>query len=165
MKKFIKFLLISALIAVSYDALAQDQQQLVMVMKDADGNPYDRLPLTIYSHLKITPEGIRVTTGDVPDAMLSYDNVQSLSFGIEDVEGITSPEIGSSLCLSQNPVYDLLIFSEYPEQSSTLAIMDMKGSVRGVVDNWNGQDVDVSSLAPGLYLVTVNNITLKFVKK
>lgn len=165
MKKIIKFLLVSSIVAVSSDALAQEGQQLVLVTKDADGNPNARLPLTTASHLYISQEGIRVTSGDESDALLSFDTVRSLAFAFEDINGIASPEAVPSLLLSQNPVYDLLIFSEYPELPATLTIVDMKGSVRHMVDHWNGQAVDVSSLPSGLYLVTVNNITLKFVKK
>lgn len=165
MNKIIKFLVLSFLLAVSSDVLAQGEQQLMMVAKDADGNTHVSLPLTTASHLHISQDGIKVTSGDELAALLSFDNVRSLAFVLEDIDGIVSPETVPSMLLSQNPVSDLLIFSEYPEQPSTLTIVDMKGSVRRVVDNWNGHAIDVSSLPTGLYLVTVNNITLKFVKK
>ena len=165
MKKIIKFLLVSTLVAVSFDMLAQVNRQLVMEVKDIDGTHSSRIPLTTASHLKLTPVGIQVTSGDELDTMLSYYNVQSLSFVFDDIDGITLPEADSSLRLCQNPIYDLLMFTEYPELPSTLAIIDMKGSVRFVVEKWHGQDIDVSSLAPGIYLVTVNSCTLKFVKK
>lgn len=165
MNEIIKLLVVSSLMAVSSDMLAQGGQQLMMVAKDADGNTHVSLPLTTASHLYISPDGIKVTSGDEMAALLSFDNVRSLAFVLEDIDGIVSPETVTSMYLRQNPVSDLLIFSEYPEQPSTLTIVNMNGSVRHVVDNWNGQAIDVSSLPSGLYLVTLNNITLKFVKK
>lgn len=70
-----------------------------------------------------------------------------------------------SVALRQNPVGDLLEFTAAPETDCKLSIYSLHGTTLLSVDDWHGENVDVSSLTPGLYIVNFNNQSIKFYKQ
>lgn len=49
--------------------------------------------------------------------------------------------------------------------TADITITSLSGHIVNRIKNWQGESVGVSSLVPGLYLITINSQTLKFIKK
>ena len=69
------------------------------------------------------------------------------------------------VALRHNPVETTLEFTAAPERSCRLSVYSLQGAALLSLDAWNGESVDVSALAAGLYIVNFNNQSLKFYKK
>lgn len=164
MKKTSRILLGSAFAAVSIGASAQTSHLLV-VAKDAEGKIVAEAPVSTESRLIISDKGVEVMSGEELSAMFGYADMTSFGFRLGQLSGIGEVGSAESLILRQNPVADFLEFKEYPADAASLTITDIRGAVRYSAEGWNGEAVNVSALAPGLYLVTVNDTTLKFIKK
>lgn len=164
MNRTIKILLGSALAATSVSASAQTGQ-LSVVAKDAEGQSVAEAPVGMESKLIFSEKGVEVMNGDALQAVFDYGDIHSIAFSYDGLSGVESAAAASSLRLLQNPVPDFLEFKDYPADPATLTITDVRGAVRYTAQDWNGEAVNVSALAPGFYLVTVDNTTLKFIKK
>lgn len=80
--------------------------------------------------------------------------------GVSDI-----PADNSGVALRNNPVETTLDFTAAPGQSCRLSVYSLQGAALISLDAWNGESVDVSTLAAGLYIVNFNNQSLKFYKK
>lgn len=164
MKKTSRILLGTAFAAASMCASAQTSQLLV-VAKDAEGKVVAEAPVSVESRLIISERGVEVMSGEELSAVFGYADMSSFGFRLDQLSGIGDVRASESLILRQNPVTDNLEFKEYPAAPASMTITDIRGAVRYSAEGWNGEAVNVSALAPGLYLVTVNDTTLKFIKK
>lgn len=164
MKKTSRILLGSAFAAVSLGASAQTTQLLV-VAKDTEGKIVAEAPVSAESRLIISEKGVEVMSGEQLSAVFGYADMTSFGFRLDQLSGIGEVNAPGSLILRQNPVADILEFKEYPAAPASLTITDIRGAVSYSAEGWNGEAVNVSAFAPGLYLVTVNDTTLKFIKK
>lgn len=165
MKKSARFLLFSAIASVAIGASAQNSQKLFVVAQDAEGHAVDEAAVSTTSRLSFSEAGVEVFSGDLLSAVFNYKDIRSLGFRYGGQTGIGFIEAAKALKLRSNPVAEVLEFATNPTEPATLTITDLKGRVRNRVQNWKGEGVDVAQLAPGLYFVTVNKTTLKFIKK
>lgn len=111
--------------------------------------------------------GVNVLNGPKQDEVTSlpWAEVSKLTFhtsesGVQEV-GVRT----RTLSLRENPVGDILIVEDAPQETSRLSVYSLTGVCHIRIDRWNGSAVDVSALPSGIYLLSVNNQTLKFVKK
>lgn len=80
--------------------------------------------------------------------------------------GVETPKAESALRLRTNPVESVLSVEGYDSASSArLSVFSIAGREVISVRAWKGEDVDVSSLPQGVYILRINQSTLKFVKK
>lgn len=143
---------------------AAENDGVRIVTKDASGQSTGTVAVTTDSKIKFTDEGIAVYEGEAQLASFAYDKCATISF-LSPGSGIEAVDNGSDLVLLTNPAYDQLLFSGYENVSAPLAVFSVNGQRMVYVKNWQGQPVDVSHLTPGLYLISVNNSTFKFIKK
>ncbi len=69
-----------------------------------------------------------------------------------------------ALRLRTNPVENVLSFIGQAPENANLAIYATDGKCVLSVADWQGDDLDVSSLSGGLYVLKINNQIMKFIK-
>ena len=110
-------------------------------------------------------DGINILNADknlvttMPYDQAYYIQLMGVISGIEDLT------IDSSLRLKENPVGSTLELMGYAGGPATLRIFDMSGKLSASFSNWEGAPVDVSSLSPGMYILSLNRSIIKFIKK
>lgn len=122
----------------------------------------------------ITPESKLVFGGtpffefskcDGPTGRIAAADVKRISF-----EGswmsVASPRVESTLRLRTNPVDRVLSVEGFDrETEAVLSIYTISGREAVRIAAWKGEDVDVSKLPTGVYILRINQSTLKFIKK
>lgn len=160
-----KILFPVAAVLLALPARAEGEVTLKVVANDAEGSAIGAAPVTLESQLRFSAEGVEVYSGETLDAVFGYPGLSSISFSYDTTTGITSAGEFSQLRLRQNPVVDNLGFVGVSEEQATLTISALNGETLVEIPAWKGEDIQVSSLPTGLYFVTVNNTTFKFIKK
>ncbi|MBD5269412.1 MAG: T9SS type A sorting domain-containing protein [Bacteroides sp.] len=80
------------------------------------------------------------------------------------VEGVSKE--ATSLRLRSNPVEAILSVEGYDgSKPAVVSIYSIAGREALPVENWKGEDINVSHLPTGVYILRINNSTLKFIKK
>lgn len=92
-------------------------------------------------------------------------SVQKIGFtNLNEVESID--EAGDALMVYPSPAADQITLVNIPEGSKLATIYRLDGFVTSKIQlSSASQDIDVSALPNGLYLLRVNNNTVKFAKK
>lgn len=125
-----------------------------------------------------TEQSVKVVAGDV----LGFSNAEmklmngeetKASFPLNAIKNLTFAPPSSVEVLTEadeihplrNPVGDLLEIAAPSGEEYTLYIHDMGGMLVHRVSAWKGEPVNVSALAPGIYLVTLKDTTFKIIKK
>jgi hypothetical protein len=90
------------------------------------------------------------------------ENIQKIRFGL--FSSVTSPELKVKLNVFPNPASDFLIIKNAPYENFTVTIFSIDGHLqKQIVTNIN-QPFDVSDLQSGMYLLCINQLTIKFSK-
>ncbi len=165
MRKTIKSLLLVAALSGCANLWAEDVKVLNVVAQDADGNAIAETPVSLKTDLRFSETGLEIFDDGVLKAVFNYTDMTAFSFTESTQTGISNLTAPSALALRQNPVADALGFTGFDSTSASLVVTDLKGETKVAIPDWRGEDIDVASLAPGLYLVTINKTTLKFIKK
>ncbi len=160
MKQTKTLLVLGALLCSSGAAMAQND--LLLVASPPDGGQEQSVPIYVGSTVSFSTQGV-VINGDKA-ATFNWGSFTDLSFkvGSSGIHGILAD---GKLRLRRNPVETMLEFTGYDGKAANLAITDLNGRRCITVNNWNGENVNVASLTPGLYFVTINNNSIKFIKK
>lgn len=165
MNKPTRFLAVLAFSAFSGMAWAQADVELMVVAADAEGEVVGSSTVTLDSKLSFTKAGVDVYTGDALELSIPYADVAKLTFNYENKTGVETVAANSGLRLRNNPVAESLEFVGFSGDAANLVVTDLRGSVRASVSTWKGEAINVSDLTPGLYFVTVDKTTFKFIKK
>lgn len=97
---------------------------------------------------------------------ISVADVKRITFYGEWMGVETPREKATTLRLRQNPVDDILYVEGYAVGVPTrLSVFSIAGREAVRIEHWHGEDVDVSQLPKGVYILRINHTTLKFVKK
>lgn len=165
MKKPTRILALLAFGAFSGIAFAQEEMDLKVVAHNDEGEAVAEALVTLDSKLRFTETGVGVFKGETMTVGFNYADVTSLSFryDVRSAAGVVVSPIG--LGLRDNPVGESLEIIGMTENSASLTVTDLKGRVRVSLPEWKGETVNVGELTPGLYFVTINQTTLKFIKK
>lgn len=159
-----KFTLTLGMLALASGSLLADPATGVQLeSKDASGQQTGVTPITLQSRVRFAAEGVEVYEGDTRVAMFPYTSTASLSF-ITHGSGIKGVKDPAPFHLASNPVSDRLVIIGGPKEAG-IEVFDLNGSRVLSVNNWKGEDIDVSSLNSGIYLLTLNSTTIKFIKK
>ena len=96
---------------------------------------------------------------------VALGGVQSITFaGAWSGIGQIAADIqGDALALRQNPVEGVL--EVLAPATGDLSVYSLSGAELIRVKGWKGQGVDVSALNPGIYVVTVDKKSAKFIKR
>ena len=117
-----------------------------------NGEAVKTAPLTTDTRITFG-QGVTVTNGSETESM-SWDAFSRLSFYVSTgLEGVVA-DPSAQIRLRENPVDNLLM---------------VEGAFSGVchlsLSHWRGESLDVSSLPAGLYILSIDNKTVKFFKK
>lgn len=165
MIKSVRILSLLMLAAIaSSGAVAAEDEGVRIETKNSTGQSTGVVPITLDSKIKFTSEGMAVYNGESPLAAFSYEDCATITF-LTSGSGVESVEKESGLILLTNPAYDQLLFSGFENASASLTVYSINGQRMLQVKDWQGQPVDVRGLTPGIYLISVNNSTFKFIKK
>ena len=170
MKKLVRFLTVAMMAAASVGFASAEELNVVAV--DVDGNPLESVTVTDATVIRFASSGIEFyktdgsfTSPDILETTINYSGVDHLSFeyGVNKVEGILSD--GTSLALRENPVADVLDFIGFDGNETDVYVYDLSGALRLKVSAWNGTPIGVANLPQGVYILKINNSTIKFIKK
>lgn len=165
MKKFILSGAFLLLLGSSLNAFAAPDQ-LYVVANAEDGSKIGQAEVVEDGYLQFSGTAVEVYNASKSKvASFDYNGLKSVSFTKDPESGITSLKAASSIRLKENPVFESLEIVGYDGNPSSLTVFDMKGGVMLKMEGWNNEAINVSSLQPGLYFVTINKTTLKFIKK
>lgn len=164
MNKFTRLFLLFLAISVKGIVWGQSQNLLVTANNDS-GEVLSQTPVTTESVLRFSAEGVEVCEGEQTVAVIPYTGLNSLTFVYDKATGIGSVKSVPLFGLRENPVYDNLEIIGYGNEPSHLAVYDSAGRQRIAINGWKGESVSVSTLPTGIYYLTINKTTIKFIKK
>ena len=127
-----------------------------------NGEAVKTAPLTTDTRITFG-QGVTVTNGSETESM-SWDAFSRLSFYVSTgLEGVVA-DPSAQIRLRENPV-DNLLMVEGAFSDSPLGIYSVSGVCHLSLSHWRGESLDVSSLPAGLYILSIDNKTVKFFKK
>ena len=97
----------------------------------------------------------------------NYSDVIKITFNEElNTESVEEMNSNATLTFFPNPVKDNISIScDETMYGSDLCIYSMTGTLISKQTNWNGENINVSNLNPGIYFININSTTLKFIKQ
>ncbi len=109
--------------------------------------------------------GVVGTSEGATDANFAYSSVRKIVFDLKSA-GVGKVEASAQWVVSPNPVVSQLSVVGYDAaEAASVAIYSMDGQLRRSIANWDGTPINVESLPSGIYLLTLNDQTFKFVKR
>ncbi|MCM1005428.1 MAG: T9SS type A sorting domain-containing protein [Prevotella sp.] len=120
--------------------------------------------ITMQSRLKFDSGQLQIFSGQNKLAGYNLTDVTKIVFGLND-SGI-SPVLsdGQGLALKQNPVYDTLSFIGAPDAPCLVEMFSLAGHKVMTLNGWAGDDINVSNLSAGTYILRINNQIFKLIK-
>lgn len=164
MNKYPRIFSLLALAGAALWAGAAQDAGVSIEAKDASGQSTGIVAVNLNTKIKFSSTGMEVYDGQTQIASFAYADCAKVTF-LSTESGIEAVGNEAALTLLTNPAYDQLEFSGFDGIPAQLAIYSVNGQRMAYVSAWQGQPVDVSRLPQGLYLLTVNNSTFKFIKK
>ena len=161
MNRHIRFLLMAGALAIVGTAYLQAEKTVKVTSSDGSAAS---MPLTTETRISLLPAGIDVVNPGEVTVSLPYSAIQSISFENTDVSA-TDIVNADVLRLRHNPVESFLEFTGHDGRPSHLSVSSIGGVRMLALSAWKGEAVDVSSLVPGIYLLTIDKTTIKFIKK
>lgn len=159
MHKILSHALVVSAIAASLSASAYTTATVSYL----DGSPETTVGITDDTTWKFADGMLNFAK---PEGSVSFrmGNIASIKFVTDNVgvEQVAAPE--GSLSLRQNPVRDLITVDGYAGGETRLEVFSTAGQQVMAIPSWQGEPVDASSLAKGLYILKINNQTFKFIK-
>ena len=146
-------------------AFPSSAQKISAILYSEDNQELAKATIETDYAITFSDEGINVLNAEknlvttMPYDKAYYIQLMGVISGIEDLT------IDSSLRLKENPVGSTLELMGYADGPATLRIFDMSGKICASFSNWDGAAVDVSSLSPGMYILSLNRSIIKFMKK
>lgn len=110
-------------------------------------------------------EGLSVVKYSTEETeVYDYTEVRKIAFG--DYVGVQSiSAVSDKVVISPNPVKtDFKLVGAENLKGSELCIYAITGQLVKKVAAWEGETIDASDLPQGIYLLTINSTTIKFVK-
>ena len=146
-------------------AVPASAEEITAILYSENNQELASAPILTDYAITFAQDGINVLNGDKQlVATMPYEGAWSIQFmGVN--AGVDQISVEKSFRLKENPVDAILEVVGYNEGVTTLRIYDMAGKMRIVDNNWDGNPVDVTALSPGMYLLSINNTTIKFIKK
>ena len=162
-----KILLYSMLVAAATSFLsARAEGELKIVALDATGNVISEEIVPTDGSLSFSSSGVNLRDAEtLPVAKFDFAGLNMLTFEYTSGAGVEEVRAANHLRLAHNPVSENLEIIGFTGSVVPVKVYDSKGALRVVVKEWKGGNIDVSTLAPGLYFVTVNKTPIKFIKK
>lgn len=164
MRKSVRMLGAAAIMGLTAIAV---QAEVNMVVNQAEGGTTREVTITTASTVTFTASGFTVTGADSQVVDFAYGNVLNITFASgPSAIGNIAEEAKATFRLAQNPVGETLsVITPADFESGRLTITSLNGSTALSESAWDGTTLNVSALAPGVYLLTIDKTTIKFIKK
>ncbi len=147
-----------AAVALSVQASGDDTKLKVSVVGGSQA-----FDLASISKITFGNESFTVSTADGKTATFEYGKVSSIKF--DDTPSSVGDIPGDKAAAQLHFRNGRIEADGWPEgKTATIAVYDMGGRVVLRMGNWDGTPVNVSDLADGIYLFSVDNQSIKFVK-
>ena len=129
----------------------------------ASANSSASFPLTIDTRIAFGDKGVSVINGTQTETV-DWKDVQSVSFaGVSGIAAVSAETPGWSL--RESPVGNTIEVVGCDVLPARLSVVSLNGAGAISIDGWNGEAIDASSLPAGIYIININNSSLKFIKK
>lgn len=158
MKRHMRLFVASCVVALSFPLFADS----VVKVRDPEDKVVE-VPLLTSTKITFGESGLSIANEGADALVLAWPNVNSISFG--EVSGVKVLKPENSLGLRRNPVYSSLEVTGHDGNVTDLHVISMSGAIMVNVAGWNGEDVDVSAIPAGVYILSINNNNIKFIKK
>lgn len=157
-------ILIGILLCSTLLCMAADVQSLVVQPKTGSEAV---IPLSGVQRITFSGNNMVVLKKDATQSTYTTADVQKLLFGLRSVTTTEVAQITeSSLSVYPNPTADVL-FVKGISAGSTVVVYNLSGVAQTVSSTYlnDGLQLNVSPLPQGLYILQVNNQTIKFQKQ
>lgn len=158
MKRHIRLFVASFIVALSFPLFADS----VVKVRDAEDKVIE-VPLNLGTKITFAKSGVSIANDGAEAVLFPYQDVKAISFG--KGSGVKEFQTRNSLGLRQNPVYSNLEVSGHDGAPADLCVISMSGARMMKISGWTGETVDVSALPVGVYILSINNNNIKFIKK
>lgn len=159
-----KILLFILILVAGMNALDADAQNLVI--KTNDGKETAK-PLTSLKNMTFPNGNLLLTYASGSTDSYSLTDISKLFFGdaITGIDEQQGSEGAEKLSVYPNPANDVINLKNAPDGTSTVKIYRMEGvMVLNKEISAGSLSIDVSNLAKGFYLLTLNGQAFKFIK-
>ncbi len=158
----LRFCLIIGLFLLTGSYLKADEL-ISIYLNNSDLSPV-RIDVSNISTIKFKSTKLVVNNNDNTSDDFYFSDIIKITFNEQgtSIETVNA----SSASIFPNPVKDNLIIQNAEKiYGSDIYIYSMTGVLVEKYSQWNGESINVSDLAPGVYFVNSNSTTLKFVKQ
>lgn len=135
----------------------------ILVDSGREGAQPQETGLSVDTKITFTTSGLQIDNGGNVSSF-AYGDVAALRF----VTNATSTAVTGAegaYALRHNPVQDMLEISGYDGTAVPVNVYGTNGSRVLAIAAWHGESIDATSLPAGVYVITIKNETLKFIKK
>lgn len=145
-------------LAVSAGCFAQDD----ITLKLNSGNKSYKID----DVKSITFDGTDLKVNKLNDEADTYPFADIVSISFDTSTGVDNLKIaGGKLTISVEPGSDIIRIGGYDaRQKYEVSVFNLAGEKVLAINGWKGDDVSVASLPKGVYVLKINNTTLKFRK-
>lgn len=157
-KYYKKLLMVSGIAALSLPLSAESVIKVTQMDESAVS-----VPLNTGTKISFSQTGVDMANEGADIISFPYADIKAISFG--HTSGVTGISMQRTFGLRQNPVENALEVVGHDGSPSDLFISSMAGVRMKSVKKWNGEAIDVSSLPSGVYILSINNKSIKFIKK
>jgi hypothetical protein len=158
----LRFCLIIGLFLLTGSYLKADEL-ISIYLNNSDLSPV-RIDVSNISTIKFKTTKLVVNNNDNTSNDFYFSDIIKITFNEQgtSIETVNA----SSASIFPNPVKDNLIIQNAEKiYGSDIYIYSMTGVLVEKYSQWNGESINVSDLAPGVYFVNSNSTTLKFIKQ
>lgn len=160
MKKSTQLTLAAALTAF---ALPVNAENVVEVHAPDNGGVTTAL-LSTGTVISFKTNGFEIATDGSATTNVSYADAEKITFKTSG-SSVSTVDAKSTMRLRRNLVESMLEMEGHDGKSTRLTVNSLSGLTLISFKEWNGEAIDVTSLIPGIYLLNINNLTFKFIKK
>lgn len=137
----------------------------VMVIHPFNDDSPQEISLGEISKITFEDNGFSVINPQNAATKFAFSDVKAIKFSLGDAGVQAVPVTTEVLKITPNPVVDVLHVSGYEDGIATpLNIYSISGAKVKSISNWTGEDVNVGNLSKGVYFLSINSKTIKFIK-
>lgn len=159
-----KILLISASIAALLFSSNLNAETLVLTVNQGNAGATANHEITPELEIKFLESQFSVVNG-ANSSEYNYSDVESIT--IAQASGLSEATVAATAyTLATNPVADVLRINGFKgSEGVQLSLSSLSGATVVSLSDWQGQEIRVADLAPGLYILSIDSQTLKVIKK
>ena len=159
----LRFCLIISLLLLA-SSYAKADELLSIYLSNSDLSPV-RIDVSTISTIKFKTKRMIVTNKDNTSSGFYFSDIVKITFNENGETSIETTDTQTS-SIYPNPVKDNLnIRNAENMYGNDVCIYSITGVLVSKYSQWNGEDIDISHLSPGIYFINTNSTTLKFVKQ